>query len=125
MTALTFVALSAAGGLGAVLRVVLDGIIRSSTRLAFPLGTTVINVSGSLVLGFVVAVAGAGLMSEELRLIVGVGFLGGYTTFSTASFEAVRLVQDRRYRAALTVGPGMLVLGIAAAAAGLGLGSLA
>lgn len=125
MTVLAFIALAVAGGLGAVSRVVLDGVIRSRTRIAFPLGTTVINVSGSLVLGFVAAVAGAGLLSEEIRLIVGVGFLGGYTTFSTASFEAVRLVQDGRYRAALAVGPGMLVLGIVAAAAGFGLGSLA
>lgn len=122
MTAPTFIALALAGGVGAVLRVLLDGIVRSRSRLSLPLGTTLVNVTGSLALGIVIAAAG--MIGDEQRLILGAGLLGGYTTFSTASFEVVRLIQDRRYRAALLVGPGMLVLSVGAAAAGFALGSL-
>ncbi|HEY9477842.1 MAG TPA: CrcB family protein, partial [Microbacteriaceae bacterium] len=52
------------------------------------------------------------------------GFLGGYTTFSTASVETVRLLQDGRYPAAVINGLGMLVVSVLAAALGLWLGSL-
>ena len=58
-----------------------------------------------------------------MQLIVGTGFLGGYTTFSTAAVEAVRLLQDRRTWPAATASVGMLLLAVLAAAAGLALGS--
>jgi fluoride exporter len=125
MTALTFVLLSLAGGLGAAARLVLDGLVRSRTRAAYPLGTTLINVTGSLSLGFITGLTIAHVLPEEWRLILGTGFLGGYTTFSTASFETVRLIQARRRRAALANGLGMLVGATLAAGLGLWLGSLA
>lgn len=111
-----------AGGLGACCRFVLDGVIRSKITAPFPVGTVVINVSGSLVLGLITGLTLAHAAPDELRLIVGTGFLGGYTTFSTASFETVRLVQDARVRVALVNGLGTLVLTAAAAALGLALG---
>jgi CrcB protein len=124
MTPLVFLALSLAGGLGAAARLFVDGFVRSRIRLSYPLGTTVINVSGSLLLGFVTGLALAHALPEEWRLILGGGFLGGYTTFSTASFETVRLAQTGRYGLALTNGLGMLVASVAAAGLGLWLGSL-
>lgn len=115
-----------AGGLGAIARFMLDGLIRArlnrgrlSTML--PLGTMIINVSGSLLLGFVTGLVLFHAVPSDLQLVVGTGFLGGYTTFSTASFETARLIQERQFVAALVNGVGMLLLAVAAAVAGLGL----
>lgn len=125
MTPLLVVAVGLAGGVGAVARLVLDGVLRARVRVAFPLGTTVINVTGSFLLGLVTGLALAHGLPPEWRAVLGTGFLGGYTTFSTASYETVRLSQQRRYRAALFNGVGMLVLALAAAGLGLWLGQLA
>ncbi|WP_431278934.1 fluoride efflux transporter CrcB [Leifsonia poae] len=124
MTPLLVLAVAAAGGLGAVTRLVFDTFLRSRFAINFPLGTTVINVTGSFLLGLVTGLALAHGLPAEWRAILGTGFLGGYTTFSTASYETVRLAQQRRYRAALVNGFGMLVLALAAAGLGLWLGSL-
>jgi CrcB protein len=125
MTVLLVLGVAAAGGLGAVARLVFDGVLRSRVRVGFPLGTTVINVTGSLLLGLVTGLALAHGLPPEWRAVLGTGFLGGYTTFSTASYETVRLAQQRRYRAAFVNGVGMLVLALAAAGLGLWLGQLA
>ncbi|MFF1876703.1 fluoride efflux transporter CrcB [Leifsonia sp. NPDC058230] len=124
MTPLLVLAVAVAGGLGAVARLVFDTFLRSRFAVNFPLGTTVINVTGSFLLGLVTGLALAHGLPAEWRAILGTGFLGGYTTFSTASYETVRLAQQRRYRAALVNGFGMLVLALAAAGLGLWLGSL-
>lgn len=125
MTVLLVVAVGLAGGVGAVARLMLDGLLRARVRVAFPLGTTVINVTGSFLLGLVTGLALVHGLPPEWRAVLGTGFLGGYTTFSTASYETVRLAQQRRYRAALMNGVGMLVLALAAAGLGLWLGQLA
>jgi len=125
VTVLLVVAVGLAGGVGAVARLVLDGLLRARVRVAFPLGTTVINVTGSFLLGLVTGLALVHGLPPEWRAVLGTGFLGGYTTFSTASYETVRLAQQRRYRAALLNGVGMLVLALAAAGLGLWLGQLA
>lgn len=139
MTPLLFVLVSVAGGLGAAARLIVDGAISSylgglrrarggsaadGARWTLPWGTIVINVGGSLLLGLVLGLASTGLLDERAALIAGTGFLGGYTTFSTASYETVRLLQ-RGGRAGL-VGVlnalGSLVVGTAAAGLGLWLG---
>lgn len=125
MTPLVFVALAAAGGLGASSRMLIDGLIKSRMSTALPWGTIIINVSGSLVLGLLTGLAGANLLPEAWHLVLGTGFLGGYTTFSTASFESVRLLQERRWAAGLINGFGTLVFATAAAAIGMWLGGLA
>lgn len=81
-----------AGGLGAVLRFVLDGLIGRVSRLPVPLGTLVINVTGSLMLGLVAGVAATHLGWGQWKLVLGTGLAGGYTTFSTASVEAANLL---------------------------------
>ena len=111
-----------AGGVGAVCRFVLDGVIQARSGVAFPLGTLVINLSGSLVLGLLTGLTLAHLVPDPVRLVVGTGFLGGYTTFSTASFETVRLVQERRVVAALRYGLGTLLITTAVAGLGLAIG---
>ncbi|AAT88160.1 chromosome condensation protein CrcB [Leifsonia xyli subsp. xyli] len=125
MTPLVVLAVAIAGGLGAVARLVLDGVLRSRAPVSFPLGTTAINVTGSFVLGLVTALALGHGLPPEWRAILGTGFIGGYTTFSTASYEAVRLAQQRQYRAALLTGVGMMFLALGAAGLGLWLGGLA
>ncbi|AZT99709.1 fluoride efflux transporter CrcB [Brevibacterium linens] len=125
MTPLVFIALAAAGGLGASSRMLIDGLIKSRMSTALPWGTIVINVSGSLVLGLLTGLAGANLLPEAWHMVLGTGFLGGYTTFSTASFETVRLLQERRWVAGLVNGFGTLVFATATAAIGMWLGGLA
>lgn len=124
MIAWVVLALSAAGGAGAALRLITDGLVKARVRIAYPLGTTVINITGSFLLGLVTGLALSHFLPPEWRLILGTGFLGGYTTFSTASFETVRLAQDGRYAASAINGFGMLAGALLAAGLGLWLGGL-
>jgi CrcB protein len=122
MTLLTFVALSLAGGLGAALRLLSDGLLRARVSTSFPVGTAAINLTGSLLLGLITGLTLTRLLPEELHLILGGGLIGGFTTFSTASFETVRLAQDRRYVAALFNVFGALVASVAVSGFGLWVG---
>ncbi len=115
--------LSLAGGLGAVSRFTLDGGVRSRLGTRLPYGTIAINVTGSLLLGLLTGLVLFHGAPSTLRTVLGTGFCGGYTTFSTASFETVRLVQERRIGAALGSALGTLVLTLAAGGLGLLLAS--
>ena len=115
---------SMAGGLGAVARLVLDGLIRGRHVLEYPVGTTLINVTGSFLLGLLAGLALRRGLPTSWHLVLGTGFLGGYTTFSAASLETVRLLQDRRWLAATANCFGQVVVASAAAAAGLALGGM-
>lgn len=123
MTPVIFILLSLAGGVGAALRLLVDGLVRTRIKLTYPLGTTVINVSGSFLLGVITALTLSRVLPEGWHLVLGAGLMGGYTTFSTASFETVRLIQEHRYGAALANSLGMLIGAIAAAVFGLWIGS--
>lgn len=125
MTPLIFLALALAGGVGAATRYLVDGLIRSRLKTAYPWATTIINVSGSLVLGLITGLTTAHLLSSDASVIIGTGFLGGYTTFSTASYETVQLIKANRYGFAFASAVGMLVACVAAAGLGLWLGSQA
>ena len=122
MTPALFLALSLAGGIGAATRLLLDGLIKARTGGAYPWGTTVINVTGSLGLGLLTGAAAQAGLPHDLLLILGGGLMGGYTTFSTASLETVRLAQAGRIGAALANGVGMLVVCVAAAGLGIVVG---
>ncbi|MGH3358324.1 MAG: fluoride efflux transporter FluC [Nocardioidaceae bacterium] len=84
----------AAGAAGAVARFLVDTGVRRVVPTAFPVATVAINVTGSLVLGFLTALERDHL--DAVRLVAGVGFCGGYTTFSTAMVDTVRLGRQRR-----------------------------
>jgi CrcB protein len=107
------------GGAGAATRFWVDGAIRARGRTVLPVATITINVTGSLLIGLI---AGAHLyrgLPGTWQLLLATGFCGGYTTFSTAMVETVRLAQaDERGRAVLNV-LGTLVVTVAAAALGV------
>lgn len=123
MTVLLALSVGLAGGLGAVARFILDGLIRSRNKTAIPAGTILINVSGSLLLGFLAGLALGNSVPAGLHLVVGTGFLGGYTTFSTANVETIRLIQSGRSGLALINSLGTAVLAVMGTLAGLLLGS--
>jgi CrcB protein len=115
--------IAVAGGFGAVARFVLDGVISRRRRPGptFPVGTMVINISGSLLLGLVAGATTHLLFPERWHQIIGTGFLGGYTTFSTAAVETVRLWRAGQRWSALLNGPGMLLVAVGVAFVGWGL----
>ncbi|WP_420368045.1 fluoride efflux transporter CrcB [Curtobacterium sp. L1-20] len=126
MSAVELLLVAVGGGVGAALRFALDGVAKgrvARTRLrVFPVGTLVINVTGSLVLGFVTGVGEAGALPLPVVAVLGTGMMGGYTTFSTASVETVQLLRSGTTRLAVLNGLGMLVVSVGAAALGLWLG---
>lgn len=112
------IAIALAGGVGAVLRYIVDNAVPARIRARYPWGTMLVNVTGSFAIGLLVGLTEP---SDTLRAVVGVGLLGGYTTFSTASLETVRLLGDRRGRAGLANSLGMLAATVTAALAGIAL----
>ena len=122
MTVPLYLALSVAGGFGAVCRFLLDEFIRARTPPSLPWGTIIINLTGSFTLGLATGLLMAQSIPQPMHLVVGAGFLGGYTTFSTASFETIRLMQRRRFAAAAVNGFGVLTSAVLVAGAGLWIG---
>lgn len=106
------------GGLGAVLRFLLDGAVLARVGRAFPWGTLTVNLSGAFALGLL---AGLALTGDGLRLL-GTGLLGAYTTFSTWALETHRQAEDGRFGGAALNVAMSLVLGLACAWAGRRLG---
>jgi len=121
VSGLELVLVAVGGGIGAALRFLLDGLVKARVT-GFPLGTVVINVSGSLVLGLLTGLGQAGTIPLPTVTVLGTGMMGGYTTFSTASVETVQLLRSGKPRLAVLNGFGMLVVSVGAAALGLWLG---
>jgi CrcB protein len=119
MTPIAWPAFVAAGAGGAVARYLLDRAVADRTAGAFPWGTFVINVTGSLLLGVMTGLALHHGLSRTSRIVLGTGFCGAYTTFSTFSFETIRLVEEGALAEAFRNAAGTLVAGAAAAALGL------
>lgn len=83
------------GALGAVARHYVSGIVqRLSGATLFPLGTLAVNALGSLLLGFVMGGFKWGVFTREQRLLLATGFAGGFTTFSTFSYESLTLLAE-------------------------------
>jgi CrcB protein len=113
-----------AGGAGAVLRSLLIHHVGIRRNDPLPVGTMLVNASGSLLLGILTGLSLYHGLGSHLLAVIGVGLCGGYTTWSTASWETAHLLHtgQRGYAAIYTVGGLAICLG--AAAAGLGITAL-
>jgi CrcB protein len=105
---------------GAPLRYLTDRAVQARHDTVFPWGTFTVNIVGSLLLGVVAGAAGAGGAPRQVQLLVGTGFCGALTTYSTFSYETLRLIeQDAKFFAAANVaasivaGLGGVFLGVA------------
>jgi CrcB protein len=116
------------GAAGSVTRYLVGVAVQSRSGADFPVGTLIVNLSGCLLLGFLIRYALATpAITPEFRALLITGLCGGYTTFSTFSYETVTLIQDGDWRRAglyvgLSVGGSVLgvLLGIAGAQQVLG-----
>ena len=113
-----------AGGAGAVLRALLIHHVGVRRDDPLPLGTMLVNASGSLLLGILTGMSLYHGFGSHLLAVVGVGLCGGYTTWSTASWETIHLLRNGHRAEALVYTVGGLAVCLAAAAAGIGLMAL-
>jgi CrcB protein len=115
------IAVGLAGALGAVARYLLDGAVQDRTSGLFPFGTLTVNLVGSFLLGVVAGLVLRHGVTSTVESVVGAGFCGGLTTWSTASWEAVRLAEEDSLATALRYTLVNLFGSLAAAAGGLAL----
>jgi CrcB protein len=115
-----YIALGSA--IGGVARYLLGGLIQRFSGGSFPSGTLLVNLTGSFVLGFLYRYASdSAAITPEVRALLTIGLCGGYTTFSTFTYETVRLLEDGETVRAIVyiglsvlLGLGAMVLGLAA-----------
>jgi CrcB protein len=113
----SFLITTAAGALGALSRYLVSGTIQRRSQSHFPVGTLAVNLAGALLIGLVVGATRLGSMEA----IAAVGFLGGFTTFSTWMIETIRLgMPTLKCRAAINLAL-TLIVGVALTAAGYSL----
>ncbi|MGI9033316.1 MAG: fluoride efflux transporter CrcB [Acidimicrobiales bacterium] len=124
MSLLGWAAFVAAGALGAPVRYLVDGFVADRAEGAFPWGTLVVNVTGSLLLGLITGLSLYHAFPETPKVVLGTGFCGAYTTFSTFTFETVRLLEEGAVNEAFRNALGTLVTCAGAAAAGVALAAL-
>jgi fluoride exporter len=97
------------GGVGSILRFWLAAYVAQRMGTRFPYGTFLINVTGSFLIGFVMTVLTEKThLSANWRYLIPIGFIGGYTTFSTFEYETLRAIQDGQF----TVGTLNVVLSV-------------
>lgn len=119
ITARAITAVAVGGALGSSGRYIVTALM---TRWLpnWPAGTVVVNITGSLLLGFLATIAlSSNVFSYDLRLAILTGFLGGFTTFSTYMFETVSAVLDHHYPIAMTSFFGQLIVGFFACFGGI------
>lgn len=120
-----YLAVGLGGFLGANARYIVGGWVQQRLGPGFPYGTLIVNVSGCFVLGLFATLAMRATWGEQWRLLVAIGFVGAYTTFSTFEYETLQLIAEgARWRAAaanvlgsVAAGFGAVYLGVVAARA--------
>jgi fluoride exporter len=113
-TVLVWAAVMLIGGIGSVLRFLVDRAVARRAARSFPFGTLTVNISGAALLGFLGGLA----LSKDAALLAGTAFVGAYTTFSTWMLETHRLSEERQMRPAFANIVVSVVLGLAAALLG-------
>lgn len=116
---MTGFAVALAGALGAPARFLVERAISAHRGRRFPWGTLVVNVTGSLALGFITGLALYHGLSNTPKTVVGTGFIGAYTTFSTYAYETIDVAERSSPRLAGAYAVVSLVAGVAAATLGL------
>lgn len=120
---MTFLVVFVGAGLGGVARHAIGQWVQGSAGAGFPWGTLLINVTGSAALTLLYGLLESMAVPPEWRAFLGIGVLGGYTTFSTFSYETVRLIQDGAWERALLYVLGSVILSVGAAILGFGVAS--
>ena len=118
-----FLPVLALGAVGATARYLLDAYVAARFPSTLPWGTFAVNMSGSMLLGFLTGLVTFAGGPTALKVILGTGFCGAYTTFSTFTFETVRLIEERSLYEAATNILASFFAGLLAAGAGLALGA--
>ena len=124
---MTWVVIGVMGALGALARYGVSGVVQRRWRTAFPIGTLVVNITGAFAAGLLLGVATGRSVPDLALIAVGVGFLGGYTTFSTWMVETVLAAEAGGRVGARRAGENLavpLVAGVAAVWIGFVLGGL-
>ncbi|HEV7423040.1 MAG TPA: fluoride efflux transporter CrcB [Mycobacterium sp.] len=102
------------GGVGAVLRFLVDRAVASRVARSFPFGTLIVNLSGAMLLGLISGLT----LSHNVALLAGTAFVGSYTTFSTWMLETQRLGEERQIWPAVANIVASVALGVTAAMLG-------
>lgn len=113
------------GAVGSVTRYLLGGVVQRTAGLAFPIGTMVVNVSGSFLAGFLLRYFMNVQTHPFLRAALIVGFCGGFTTFSALSTETLALIEGGEYARAASYVVGSVALSLMAVFAGFAAGAIA
>ena len=111
-----------AGAMGALMRYGVGRFVAERIGSPFPFGTLLINVSGAFLMGITFATASRHLISSPVQAILATGFLGGYTTFSTMSWEGVQLIRGGSPWTSVLYLGGTVALGLLAVIVGYSLG---
>lgn len=121
---MTALAVALAGAVGAVVRYLVDRSVQQRHFTVFPVGTLVVNVSGSFLAGVVLGLALYNGLGSTVAVVAGIGFLGAYTTLSTFTFESIRLIESGAVFLGLVNVAVSVATGLAAAGAGMALGGV-
>ncbi|WP_068270492.1 fluoride efflux transporter CrcB [Aldersonia kunmingensis] len=119
-TLLVWASVGVLGGIGSILRFLVDTAVARRAARSFPYGTLTVNLSGAFVLGLFSGLA----FSEHVALLAGTALVGSYTTFSTWMLETERLAEERQIVGAVANIVVSVVVGVAAATLGRWLGGL-
>ena len=117
---MTYVLVAVGGTAGSIVRYSLGKFISEKSNISFPIGTFIINITGAILLGIVFSIG----LSSNILLLLGEGFLGAYTTFSTFMYEGFNLFQEKEKLNAFIYILCSLILGTLGYAAGIKIGSL-